>query len=91
MNMSKASKSYGILYQTFKDQWTGVVKVGKKTLTNKNEQETLVEQVTGMSQLGYGYTHVQLKHFAGELAFSLGRKQNSKPLSNNWLYGFLAR
>ena len=44
-----------------------------------------------MAQLGYGYTHIQLQHLAGELAHSLERRQTSKPLSNNWLYVFLQR
>ena len=45
MNMSRASKSYGILYQTLRDQWAGVVKGGEKILLTKNEQERLVEHV----------------------------------------------
>ena len=42
-----------------------------------------------MAQLGYGYSNIQLQHLSGELAFDMGRRKENKPLSNNWLYGFL--
>ena len=44
-----------------------------------------------MAQLGYGYTNVQVQHLAGDLALHLGKRKNSNPFSNNWLYGFLRR
>ena len=44
-----------------------------------------------MAQLGYGYSNIQLQHLSGELAFDMGRRKENKPLSNNWLYGFLRR
>ena len=92
MNIYKAARSFNVPPQTLRDRVTGHVKgTGGHTLLSKEEEQTLVEHVTIMSQLGYGYTHTQLRHFAGDLAQSLGRKANSKPLSNNWLYGFLER
>ena len=81
---------YWIPPQTLRDRVTGhVSNNGPKTLLTKEEEEVVIEHILVMSQLSYGNTHVQLRHFAGELAQNLGRKASSKPLSNNWVYGFL--
>ncbi|KAH3775249.1 hypothetical protein DPMN_176649 [Dreissena polymorpha] len=32
-----------------------------------------------------------MKRLAGELAYTLGKRQSDKPLSNCWLYSFLKR
>jgi len=42
-------------------------------------------------RLGYGVSNSTLQRYAGDLACSLGRRPNNKPLSNCWLYGFLKR
>ena len=55
------------------------------------EEQTLVEHIEIMAQLGYGVTNKRLQHLGGDLAFDLGRKKQNTPMSNNWLYGFLAR
>ncbi|KAH3738441.1 hypothetical protein DPMN_045075 [Dreissena polymorpha] len=44
-----------------------------------------------VQDLGYGYSNIEMKKLAGELAFKLGRRKRDKPLSNCWLYGFLRR
>jgi len=53
------------------------------------EEQTLAEHIEIMAQLGHGVTNKMLQHLGGDLAFELGRKNT--PMSNNWLYGFLAR
>ena len=42
-------------------------------------------------RLGYEVSNSTLQRYAGDLACSLGRRHDSKPLSNCWLYGFLKR
>jgi hypothetical protein len=44
-----------------------------------------------MAELGYGFSNRQLQVMAGELMNNLGRRTDTKPLSNNWLYAFLSR
>lgn len=44
-----------------------------------------------MAQLGYGITHTQLKNLAGDLAVALGKRQDQRNMSNNWVYRFLER
>ena len=86
---------FGVPPQTLRDRFTGMVDPdsdrSSNALLSREEEGILVEHVEVMAQLGYGYTHIQLQHLAGELAHSLERRQTSKPLSNNWLYGFLQR
>ena len=66
-------------------------KKGPQTTLSNEEEETLVQHAEVMAQLGYGFSNRQFQHLAGELMHSLGRKNNNKPLSNNWLYAFLSR
>ena len=86
---------FGVPPQTLRDRFTDVVDPdslpGADPLLSKDEETVLVEHVEIMAQMGYGYTHIQLQHLAGELAYSLERKPTSKALSHNWLYGFLRR
>ena len=61
------------------------------TLLSLEEEQSLVEHVEVMAQLGYGITNNKLKELGGELAQTLGIKSHAKPLSNCWLTGFLQR
>ena len=49
----------------------------------------LVEHVKVLAELGFGYTNVQPKSLAEDLAKHLSRRPSSKPLSNKWLTEFL--
>lgn len=94
--MKRAARQYGVPVQTLRDRVKGSVdpfnfKQGKETSFTIEEELTLVEHIETMAQLGYGFSNTALKHTAGELAFDLKRKNNNKPLSNNWLYAFLKR
>ncbi|XP_053394116.1 uncharacterized protein LOC123523838 [Mercenaria mercenaria] len=91
-----ASRQFGVPAQTLRDRVKGYIdpincNPGPDTMLSKEEELTIVEHVETMSQLGYGYSNVQLQDLAGELAHSLGRRTSSKALSNCWLYGFLNR
>ena len=92
VSVRRAAMTYGIPVQTLRDRTNGIFKgMGNQTLLTAEEELVLVEHVTIMAQLGYGYTNIQLQHFAGEMMFEFGRRDTAKPLSNNWLYGFLDR
>ncbi|XP_060608143.1 tigger transposable element-derived protein 1-like [Ruditapes philippinarum] len=94
--VKRAALQFGIPVQTLRDRVKGYIdpvhfKKTKETCFRDDEELTLVEHVETMAELGYGYSNTQLQHAAGELAFDLGKKSTNKPLSNNWLYGFLKR
>ena len=86
---------FGVPPQTLRDRFTGIVDPdsdrSSNALLSREEEGILVEHVEVRAQLGYDYTNIQLQHLAGELAHSLEGRQTSKPLRNNWLYGFLQR
>lgn len=94
--MQKASRMFGIPPQTLRDRVLGHIDannycMGGETLFTRDEEETLVDHVETLAELGYGYSNVRLQQLAGELAFDLGKKKKTSPLSNNWLAGFLRR
>ena len=91
-----AARTFGVPVQTLRDRVIGLVDpdndaCGSNPLLTRDEELTLVEHVEVLAELGYGYTNMQLKLLAGDLAQHLGRRPSSKPLSNNWLTGFLKR
>lgn len=80
--------------QTLRDRVKGHVDAlnfGGETVFTHEEELTLVEHLETLAQLGYGATNSKLQHLAGDLAFALNKRPSSKPLSGNWLYGFLNR
>ncbi|XP_053374341.1 uncharacterized protein LOC128546943 [Mercenaria mercenaria] len=87
---------FGVPSRTLRDRVLGHIDAGNycmggETLFTRDEEETLVEHVETLAELGYGYTNVRLQQLAGELAFDLGKKKINKAMSNNWLAGFLRR
>ena len=94
--VKKAAREFGIPVQTLRDRVKGYIdaydfSLGGEPTLNVEEEETLVDHVEAMSLLGYGYTNTKLQQVAGEMAYDFGRKKKNKPMSNNWLYGFLKR
>ena len=94
--VKRAAKQFCVPVQTLRDRVKGHkdpfnFEQGGETVLTHEEEETLVEHVETMAQLGYGYSNIQLQHIAGELGFDLGKKKTNKTLSNYWLYGFLKR
>ena len=64
------ARKYGIPAQTLRDRVIGMVDpdncaLGPETLLTFEEEETLVEHVLTLAELGYGYTNVQLQHLVG--------------------------
>jgi hypothetical protein len=83
----KGSESFGVPAQTLRDRTKGAIdpyscRTGPKTPLSEKE-DTLVEHVEVMPQLGYEFSNRQFQHLAGELM-----QINNKHLNNNWLYAF---
>ena len=64
-----------------------VVKPGPESMFNREEDLTLVEHLETMTQMGYGYTHAQLKMMTADLAVTLGKRISTHQLSN--ITGFI--
>ena len=82
--------------QTLRDRINGNVdprscRVGPETVLTSSQEGVLVSHVETMAELGNGDTNTKLKDLAGEMAYDLHAKSRNKPMSNNWLYGFLGR
>ncbi|XP_060553673.1 uncharacterized protein LOC132714771 [Ruditapes philippinarum] len=95
-NVEKAARSFGVPAQTLRDRTRGAIdpyscRTGPKTTLTYEEEETLVVHAEVMAELGYGFSNRQFQVMAGELMNHLGRRTETKPLSNNWLYAFLSR
>ena len=91
-----AARQFGVPVMTLRDRVLGKVslettKPGPDSLFSMEEELTLVEHLETMAQMGYGYTHAQLKVMAADLAVSLGKRDTSQKMSNNWIYRFLDR
>ena len=87
------ARKFSIPAQTLRDRVIGLVDPDNcapspGSLLSVKEEETLVEHVSTLAELGYGYTNVQLQHLCGELAFKFGHKKSQKALNSCWLYGF---
>lgn len=94
--VERVAAKYGIPPQTLRDRVKGLIDpkdcaAGRDTLFTADEELILVEHAEVMSQMGYGYTNIQLQHLAGDLAYDFGRRKTNKPLTNSWLYSFLGR
>jgi len=53
----------------------------------KDEEVGIVEHAEDRSRLGYGFSVTEMQREA----HTLGRRDTTKPLSINWVYGFLKR
>ena len=87
---------YGVPTQTLRDRVKGKIKIetvksGPEPMLAYEEEERLVSHVEMMGKIGYGYTNAQLAALAGDLAFTLGKKENGSPMSDRWLYRFMGR
>lgn len=71
-------------------QWTYGATIGFETIFSAADEKKLVEHVTYMANIGYGYNKISIQYLAKEFAESLGRNVKSQSsLSNCWFYGFL--
>ena len=67
-------------------------KIGFDTLFSKGEEAKLVDHVTYMAEIGYGYNASGIKNMPKDYVASLGNSVKAKKaLSNIWFYRCLKR
>ncbi|MEW8548101.1 MAG: hypothetical protein AB2693_31750 [Candidatus Thiodiazotropha sp.] len=67
-------------------------KNGTGTLLTVEEERKLVQHISYMADIGYGYNKSSIQYMARDYAVSLGKDvQASDSLSNCWFYGFMQR
>ncbi|CAC5388549.1 unnamed protein product [Mytilus coruscus] len=97
LSINRASKSYGVPFQTLRDRVTGNVDPECFTMDNAlfftlDEESQLVIHLKEMAQLGYGYNRQEIVDIATDYAVMLDKKtKNDKPLTLTWFYGMLGR
>jgi hypothetical protein len=96
MSVYRAARMYSEPETTLRDRKTGKVEVdstiGFETIFNKEEENKLVQHVSYMAEIGYGYNKQGIQHMAKDYAKSLGKSVKAKKsLSNCWFYGLLKR
>ena len=67
-----AARQFGVPAMTLRDRV-----LGKISLFIMEEELTLIEHLQTMAQMGYRYTHAQLKIMAADLAVALGKRDTS--------------
>ena len=76
---------FGVPASMLRDREAGRVDLennGHDILFTKEEEGKLVDHIKARASLGYGMTNAFLKKIAGEMAFELGKKSKSNPMSN---------
>lgn len=96
VSVYRAARMYSVPESTLRDRTRGIVSLdgtrGPDTLLSHSEEQQLVDHISYMASIGYGYTKSNIQFMAAEFARSLGKKLNGdKALSHNWFYGFLKR
>ena len=75
MKIKTAARNFGVPTQTLRDRVKGLVNAENPNerwrAMTQEEEETLIERITTLSQLGYGITNAKLKQLAGELLHEL--------------------
>ena len=96
MSVYRAAREYMVPESTLRDRTRGFVNmdvtIGFETIFNKDEEQKLVDHISYMASIGYGYNAASIKYMAKDLADSLGKNVKAKEaLSDNWYYSFLKR
>ncbi|XP_052088188.1 uncharacterized protein LOC127725302 [Mytilus californianus] len=97
LSIRRASKSYGVPFQTLRDRVTGNVDpecctMGSAPFFTLDEESRLVIHLKEMAQLGYGYNRQEVVDIATDYAVMLDKKTKiDKPLTLTWFYGMLGR
>ena len=94
--MYRAARQFSVPESTLRDRTLGLVDlnvtIGFDSIFNKEEEQKLVNHITYMAQIGYGYSKSSIQYMAKDYAESLGKTVKAKQsLSNNWFYGFIKR
>ena len=97
MSVYRASREeYRVPESTLRDRTRGLVPVdvtvGFQPIFSIEEEEKLVEHITYMAKIGYGYNVSNIKYMARDYAFHLGKSLKSREsLSDCWFYDFVKR
>ena len=96
MSVYMAARQYNVPESTLRDRTRGNISVdatiGFDTIFNRSEERKLVDHITYMADIGYGYNKSSIQSIASDLTKSLNKNTKSTDhLSNCWFYGFLKR
>ena len=96
MSVYRAARQFSVPVSTLRDRIRGNIAVdarnGTGTLLSEEEERQLVEHITYMAGIGYGYSKSTVQYMAKDYAVSQGKTvQASEYLSNCWFYGFMGR
>ena len=95
-SVNRAAQNFGVPITTLKDRVCGQVDIavsssGLAPLFSRSEEGELVEHVKYMATIGYGYSRLDLRHTATDLATSLNKRTSKELLTDHWVHNFLKR
>ena len=95
MSVYRASRNYGVPESTLRDRTLGLVSVDGRCsnfLFDEPTEKKMVDHITHMASIGYGYSRMDVTYLATDLAVFLGkRKPEEDILTSKWYYSFLKR
>ena len=82
MSVYMAARQYNVPESTLRDRTRGNISVdatiGFDTIFNRSEERKLVDHITYMADIGYGYNKSSIQYMASDLAKSLNKNTKSK-------------
>lgn len=96
MSVYRASRDYGVPESTLRDRTRGNIPldatVGFAQIFSHDEEKKMVDHLSYMASIGYGYNKSAIQYMAKDYAVSLGKEIKAKDyLSNCCSYGFMKR
>ena len=96
ISASRAAQNFGVPVSTLKDSLNGKIPItvtvpGRQPMFSKSEEQDIVHHIQYMATIGYGYSRMDLRHIATDVAVYLGKMPDTKLLSDNWVTSFLRR
>ncbi len=95
ISASRAALTYDVPVSTLKDRLNGRVQLncvpGQSPLFSQSEEAQLVDHAKYMSSIGYGYSRMDMRHVATDLAVCLGKRDNTSILTDHWVTNLLKR
>ncbi|XP_053372948.1 uncharacterized protein LOC123560642 [Mercenaria mercenaria] len=96
ISVYRAARDYSVPESTLRDRHLGLVPlechIGFDSIFSNVEEQKLVNHITYMASIGYGYNKSSIQYMAWDYAKSLGKQVKAKEsLSDNWFYGLLKR
>ncbi|KAJ8319359.1 hypothetical protein KUTeg_004450 [Tegillarca granosa] len=89
MSVYRAARMYLVPESTLRDRTRGNVEMEPTirfgTLFSSSEENKLVEHVTYMASIGYGYNKIVIQSLARDYALSIGKSMQSKSTLSNSL------